>query len=235
LRTTVDKHFDALVAVADQGVDPVNRARAVGALGFASTRGPESGIARDILTPLLNALRADDATVVTNAVFALGVLADPRTPVDPLARIIEDPQQPPSSRIGAAWSLLNIQEALHQPQQVQPVWMRLLADPKTNTDPWILIQALRGLGRLRDPALAPVAEPFLQHPTPLVREAAAVALGFLGNRDSHRALLARLSAEETNANVRLAVRKALQALAGQVDRGYDVDQWRRVFESDGRS
>ena len=45
------------------------------------------------------------------------------------------------------------------------------------------------------------------------------------------ALIARLGPVETNANVRLAVRKALQALAGGIDRGYDVKEWRRVFET----
>ena len=108
---------------------------------------------------------------------------------------------------------------------------RVLADPEAGTEPWILIQALRGLGRLRNGEHAPAAVPYLTHPTPMVRLAAAVSLGYLRNRDVNEALIARLGPVETNANVRLAVRKALQALAGGIDRGYDVKEWRRVFET----
>ena len=231
LSKTADEQFDGLVAMADQDADPDNRARAVGALGFASKGNLRVGTTRDILTPLLNALHADELAVVNNAVFALGVLADAATPPGAISNILEDPNRPSQMRIGAAWSLLRIQDALHEPTQLQPVWLRLLSHPKSNMEPWILIQALRGLGRLRNPEVAGVPEPFLGHPTALVRQAAAISLGYLGNRDASTALIAALGPAETNANVRLALRKALQALAGNTDRGYDVREWQRVFET----
>ncbi|MEM7204779.1 MAG: HEAT repeat domain-containing protein [Planctomycetota bacterium] len=226
LRGTSTKHFEALVEVAVTDTDSVNRARAVGALGFSDR--PEA------LDPLLNGLRSGHPAVVTNAAFGLGILSDARTPPQALGAIIENGALPQRTRIGAAWSLLRVQAAMHDPAEAVPIWQRLLVDPDANVDAWILVQALRGVGRSRVPANAAAVIPFLDHPTPLVRQAAAIASGYLGSVDAVDGLLARIGPEETNANVRLSSRKALKALAGGTDRGYDVMQWRRLFDDAGR-
>lgn len=231
LRRSATKHVDMLMLTADDQSDRnvANRARAVGALGFYDPVKNDKN-PRDVLTPLLNALLADDPAVVNNAVFALGVLRHPRTPIDTLGVMLEDRQREERQRVGLANTLVQVQETSLKPETVRPYWQRLLLDPTdTEEDPWVLVQALRGLGRLRHGEDADLAAPYLNHPTPLVREAAAIALGYQKQRRTHEPLIARLEADEINPNVRLAVRKALQALAGGTDRGYDVKQWRRVF------
>jgi HEAT repeat protein len=222
LRETVQEHFDQLVLTADAFDQPDNRAIAVAALGFS--RRPE------VLDTLLTAARDPNPVIVNNAIFGLGILRDERTPPLVVAAVVEDTVLPTKVRIGAAWTLFRVQEVIHNPDVVHPVWLRLLGAPEGTVDSWILVQALRGLSRSRDPQHAKVVEPLTKHPTALVRTAAVTCLGYLGNRDSHVVLLERISPAETNPNVRLAARKALQALAGNVDRGYDVKQWRRVFE-----
>jgi len=225
LRREVDKHFAELVRIADSTGDPTNRARAVAAIGFSER--PEA------LDPLLNALASDDDTIVTNAAFALAILRDERTPISRLGEIAEDTSRPAKTRIGAAWSLVRCQDSVPNPERALPSWLRIVSESPGEVDPWILVQAVRGIGRLRDPENAAVVAELIDHPAPLVRQSVAVSLGFMGNPDSHVALLTRLAPEETNSNVRLAARKALQALAGGIDRGYDVKEWLRVFDRGG--
>lgn len=221
IRETVTKQFDRLIMAADDPTNPNYRAKAVAALGFSNR--PEA------LDPILNGVRDDDPVIATAAAFGLGVLKDPRTPPQVLVALVENPNLDEQARIGAAWSLFQVQEVLHDPRPVYQVWMRLLTEPQNELPPWIAVQALRGLSRSREPAHAALVEPYVTSPTPLVREMAALCLGYLGNRDSYVVLLSRIGPEELNPNVRLAARKALQALAGNIDRGYDVAAWRRVF------
>ncbi|MCC6670897.1 MAG: HEAT repeat domain-containing protein [Planctomycetes bacterium] len=215
------KHFADLVREADRDEFPGNRAIAAAALGFSQK--PEA------LDPILNCLNDRDEAVVNNALLALGALRDPRTPVARLAEFVEDEKRPVKLRATASWTLMRLQLFVHQPDQVPPVWMRVLQRPVEATDPSILVHALRGLGLFRRKEYAAHIRPYLAHPTPLIRTAAALATGFCGDQASHKDLLVLLKASETNPNVRLTARKALQALAGGVDRGYDVEAWRQVF------
>ena len=141
LREEATRHFDHLVRTADQSEDPAMRARAVGALGFSGRR--------EALDPLLNALNSDDDVVVNNAVFALGILQDLRTPPEAIARILENPSRPAEMRMNAAWALVQIQRVLLQPERVRPIWLRILSQPENTVEPWILVQAIRGQGLQR--------------------------------------------------------------------------------------
>jgi hypothetical protein len=219
---TVDKYFDRLLHSAVDASIPGNRAIAIAALGFSKRA--------EALDPLLNGLTDKDSTIVGNAALGLGVLADPRTPPAALAAIVEDDRQQDLARISASRALLMLQQAGYGVDQIAPVWLRILSLPHDKNDPAILVHSLRGVGLLRKPEFAKQVEPYASHPTPLVRQAAAIALGRLGSADSHVALLALIGPAETNANVRLAARKALEALAGGVSRGYDVEGWRKVFQ-----
>ena len=60
--------------------------------------------------------------------------------------------------------------------------------------------------------------------------AAVVAQGKIKNQESFPVLLELIKESETNENVRLVARKSLKALAGGVDRGYDVELWQRLFQ-----
>ena len=133
-------------------------------------------------------------------------------------------------KMNAAWALVQLQLVVPEPHRIVPVWLRSLQQPRGAVDPWVLVQALRGLGFARDPQHSAVVSPFINHALPRVRWAAVIALGRMGDPEAHTVLLTRLGPAESNANVRLAARKALQVLAGGVDREYDVVQWRKVFE-----
>jgi HEAT repeat protein len=220
------RNIGDLLRTAEDAEHPANRAIAVAALGFSQQ--PEA------LQPMLNALQSGDPTVENNALLGIGVLQDSRTPPEFLARIVEDGEKPMKTRITASWALMQIQGVVDDREAVLAVWSRLLKLPTNAIDPGIIVHAVRGIGLTREPAHAASIEPLVSHPTPLVRAAAAIALGRLGARASHTSLLALIGPAETNPNVRLCARKALQALAGNADRGYDVDQWRRVFEDGGR-
>jgi HEAT repeat protein len=92
------------------------------------------------------------------------------------------------------------------------------------------VQALTGLGLLRNPEHLERVVRFLTHPEAMVRMSAAIALGRIGNPAAVEPLLTLLGSTEANENVRLAARKALQALAGDIDCGYDVAEWRKAFQ-----
>mgnify|MGYP003503310244 CR=1 FL=1 len=63
-----------------------------------------------------------------------------------------------------------------------------------------------------------------------MRVAAAIAMGRMKSDSSIPVLLTLLGPGETNDNARLAARKALQTLAGGIDRQYDVAAWRKVLD-----
>ena len=221
LKTLVTENYDVLLRTASDPTYPDNRAIAVGSLGFSHRE--------DALDPLLNALRAETPIVVRNATLSLGVLASPHTPLAALAEVMENDLQDRLARVGASWALMQIQPALFEPEKILPIWVRILGRQIGEVDPEIVVHAVRSVGTFRKPELAPQLEKFVSHPDALVRAAAAVALGRSNHRPSYNALLALIGPAETNANVRLHARKALEALAGGVTRGYDVAEWRKVF------
>lgn len=222
LRKVSSEHFAELVTAADNADIPRYRAIAVAALGFSARP--------DALDPILNAAADGNPEVVNNAVFGLAVLQDPRTPPTAITRVINDEALPMPTRAGAAWALYRLQLAVVDQKPIAAVWREVVARPIDATDPAILVSAIRGIGYHRDPDDSAAIERYTSHPTPMVRQTAAIALGRLGNPSAVESLLTLIGTAEANENVRLASRKALQALAGSVDRGYDVAEWRRVFE-----
>ena len=217
-------HYDELVAAANNPSIRLrgNRSIALAALGF-STR-PET------LSVLLNGVEDENFNVSNSAVLGLATLKDERTPPMVIARCVEQPERPMSMRSNAAWALYQIQTSVVDTSDILEFWKTTLDRPIAQTDPGILVSAVRGMGLSRDPELAGHVKKYVSDPTPQVRMAAAIALGRMQNQATFESLLVLLGPGETNANVRLAARKALQALAGGTDRGYSVDQWRKVFE-----
>lgn len=222
LRDTVAKHSDRLLTVAEERQYPANRAIALAALGF-------SGRA-DALDPLLNGARDDNQPVAVAALFGLAILQDPKTPPGVLGDIMSDLKRPAEVRRNASLALLRLQEKSFEPSKVGPYWTKVLERPLEDIDYAVALHAVRGLGLLRDAANASYAEKLVSHPQPMLRVAAAIAMGRMQSESSVPALLALLGPGETNENVRLAARKALQALAGGIDREYDVGEWRKVFQ-----
>lgn len=214
---------ERLVALAADASDPIHRGIALAALGFAAQR--------DVMAVILQGAQLDDPQLVDRAVLGLAVLKDPRTPPGVIAAVIENQKHPEPGRIQAAWALFTLQENSQRVAEITPVWRRLLEDETVH--PLILATALRGLGVQRTAASAEdraLVARFVTHPTARVRLNAAIALGRMNAQDQVEALLRMLGPGESIANVRLAARKALQALAGGVDRGYDITLWRREFD-----
>ena len=216
------KHFDLLIRQANDASMPRNRAIAVAALGF-------SGRA-EALDPLVNAAQEDDPEVVANAVFGLAILADRRTPPAVVVRVVRSEAFDEPVRNGAAWALLQLQQSVVDQSEIVRVWLDLLERPAGSQPAGVLVSAVRGLGLTRDPQHAEVVARLAADPTPMVRQSVAIALARMGADSQVDTLLALLGPGETNENVRLAARKALQELAGGADRKYDVEEWKRVFE-----
>ncbi|MFO1054817.1 MAG: HEAT repeat domain-containing protein [Planctomycetota bacterium] len=218
------KRFAVLVRLADQSENPHNRAIACAALGFAKEERDKA------LQSLVNAVMAKEDDVVDNAVFGLGILAHKDTPPGLLETLIDSAKRSSISRGGAAWSLYEVQQAAIDQAPFLAIWRKVLDAGLDGYPPEVLVSALRGIGQSRDRANRERVERFVSHPMPLVRAAAAIALGRLNDPAAVPVLLALIGPGETNQNVRLAARKALQALAGDVDHGYDVDEWKREFD-----
>lgn len=222
LTMRVQDHFEHFVRAAADASIPRNQAIALAALGFSAD--PSA------LDPLLNGLASPDPNIVGNAVYGIGLLADRRTPPMYLKRVVDNASYSNNTRSCAAWSILQVQDATTERDAFAPIWRAILDEPIEVGVPAVIVSALRGLGQFADESDAPRVERYLVHATPQVRQAAAVAVGRIGAVSSHEALLDLISPAESVPNVRLAARKALQALAGGVDRGYDVKEWQRVFE-----
>ncbi len=248
IREKVGKNFDQLIALADgmqQGeIDPVaagvsrqlanqmqiavgslprNQQIAMAALGFSNRA--------EALDPLLNGAASKNENIACNAVLGLAILGDQRTPPEVIARVMDNEGFSATVRSSAAWSLLQMETKVVDSKPIQMVWARVLESPIDDDSlDGILISALRGAGLSKNGDLVPEVARYTAHPTPLVRMCAAIALGRLQDPSVVEALYILIEPSEQNANVRLAARKALQALAGGNDRGYDVKAWRELFE-----
>jgi hypothetical protein len=213
--------LDLLLREAETSPYAFHRSVAAATLGF--TQSPRA------LTPLINVLKDKDPAVRGMAAFGLGELANPDTPIDALVELIEDARMPEETRVNAARALFKLGESGVPPESIKPHWLQFLSGEPDKVHPGVAIPALRALGLLRDPHLLPVYRHYLPHRIPKVREAVAVAMGRAGDRSAAVDLLTLLGPAETNKNVRLQARKALQTLAGGVDRHEDVKEWRKVF------
>jgi HEAT repeat protein len=205
-----------------QDSDPRLRTIAAAALGFGGDQA--------LVDPLLLALSDPVDSVRASACLGLGVLAKVTTPLDQLWNLLLDDKQSVPVRRAAAWVLVKLQLAgAPSAAFTQGLPRALQGDPLTKDDV-VLVQCLRGLGLLRNPNLMPAALPYLSHPTPLVRQAALIAVGRCQNREAVPLVLPFLSATEANPNVRLTARKTLKALTGnRIDHEYDVAAWQREF------
>lgn len=225
LRKTVNDDFERLVSVAGDSSDQINRGIALAALGFADYEER-----REAMTVILDGVQSEDPATVDKAVLGLAILRDPRTPPGVLMDVIDNEKMPEASRTQAAWALHEIQEVSPRTEEIVGFWTQLLEKELTVVVDGVVAQAVRGIGLTRDKALAPLVVKYASHPAPKVREMTAIALGRMKNLETVEALLALIGPAENNPNVRLAARKALQALAGGKDREYDVEEWRKVFE-----
>ena len=214
--------FRKLQALAIDGSNPRQQSIALAALGFSSL--PE------VLPTIEQGAMLSNPDVVDGAVLGLAVLRAPNTKFGLLEAIACNPKHPEDGRAQAAWALYRIQGRSSAPAEILATWQRMLTEHRDQLPPSVLMTAVRGLGLSRDASHGELVTTFLAHPTPKVRMAAALALGRMNAQGSWKKLLELLGPQETVQNVRLVARKALAALAGGVDHGYDIDAWRKTFD-----
>jgi hypothetical protein len=212
--------FERLRDLATNTENPSDQGLALAALGFSGRH--------EVMPTILQGAQLGDPTVVDCAVLGLAVLRAPATPPGVLEAIFRNGKHPEEGRVQAAWALYRVQTASPPSEAIAGIWRRTLADAPS-LPAGVVVSALRGLGYVRDSKDGALAAPFLKDPTPRVRMAAALALGRMNAQEQWPALVEALGPQETVQNVRLHARKALAALAGGVDHGYDVLAWRKTF------
>lgn len=215
------ENFRQLQALAADGTNPDQQKIALAALGFSGMY--------ELMPTILQGAQLSDPFVVEGALLGLAVLRAPSTPPGVLSAVVLRKDHPEDGRVMAAWALYRLHNATERNGPIVDCWKQFLAQADT-MPAGVLVQAVRGLGHARDAANAKLVVPFLQHPVPRLRMAAAVAMGRMNAQQYWQELLALLSPAETSQNVRLHASKALAELAGGVDHGYDVAAWRKTFD-----
>ncbi|MBX3465207.1 MAG: HEAT repeat domain-containing protein [Planctomycetes bacterium] len=216
------ENYRRLQAAAADGSNKNQQAIALAALGFSGQM--------QLMPLILQGAQLDDPFLVDRAVLGLAVLRSPATPPGVLAAIAERQQHPEDGRVQAAWALHRIQQVVEDQGPILAIWRRWLGERRESMPLAVQVTAVRGLGYARQPEDAALVAPFLKHPTPRLRMAAAVAIARLNAQQYAPDLIALLGPQETTQNVRLHARKALADLAGGRDFGYDAAAWRKVFD-----
>lgn len=211
-----------LRALAADSTAPRQQGIALAALGFAGRN--------DVTNVIESGTMSDDPDIVDKAVFGLAILRSPSTLPGPLAAVVENVRHPEDGRVQAAWALYRVQTASTDPEEIVRCWRRFLTTERDSMPPGVLVTAVRGLGLTGDARHADLVVPLLRHPVPRLRMSSALALGRMNAQDHWQDLLRLLEPAESVQNVRLHARKALAALAGNKDYGYDLAAWRKVFD-----
>lgn len=218
----IGDNFHRLQAAAIDGKQGFHQGIALAALGFSGRE--------DMMPTILQGAQLEDPLLVDRAVFGLAMLRAPATPPGVLAAVVENTELPVNSRTQAAWALYRIQSQSSRLPEIVEIWQRYTTNLQETLPPGVIVQSVRGLGLTRDEKHAEIVVPLLRHRTALVRMAAADALARMNAQLFAEDLIDLLGPSESSPNVRLHARKALQALAGRADYGYDVAAWRKAFE-----
>jgi len=221
-QTDRGENYHRLQAAASDSSNPNQQAIALCALGFSGDM--------QMMPLILQGAQLDDPFRVDRAVLGLAILQSPSTPPGVLAAVAERTAHPDDGRVQAAWALYRIQQVSEDQAPIIAIWRRFLGERRDSMPIGALVTAVRGLGYGRDAAEAPLVVPFLKHPTPRLRMAAAVAIARMNAQAYASNLIELLGPQETTQNVRLHARKALADLAGGKDYGYEVSAWRKVFD-----
>lgn len=218
---TPGRNYHRLTAIATDQSSAWQQGIALAALGFSGKE--------EAMPTILQGAQLANVELVDRAVFGLAVLRAPKTPPGVVAAVVMRPEYPEDSRVAAAWALCQLQTTTERIEEFPSLWLAM-TEQRDRLPAGVQLYAVRGLGMLRDIRHAAVVAPFLQHPMPLIRCASTIALARMNAQDRWREILALLEPQETNQNVRLHASKALQALAGGVDHGYDVGAWLKQFD-----
>ncbi|RMH03546.1 MAG: HEAT repeat domain-containing protein [Planctomycetota bacterium] len=212
LATLVHEHEAELKELATTG-DARSRAIATAALAFS----PDPAV----LDLILANVGSEDPMLAANAMLAIGIHADPDTPVAPIQAAVLDPETPDQVVRNAAFACLRLARA--RPENPDPYLAATMIPLLKHDLLSVRTQACAGLGVLRAAhAVGFLAERLASDPEPRVRTAAAWALGEIGDAAATEVLVRAL--EDENGYVAGAARAALMKIHG-VDRGPDPQDW----------
>lgn len=202
---------------------PRNRAISAAALGF--TRNPEA------LGPLLAAADDEDPEVQRNALFALGVLSDPDTVLDPLLEQVVDALAPETRR-NASYAVMQViasrdpEERLNTPERhLEPLRSALF-----DSEPGVRIHAAKSIQLAGDIDSLKVLSDLLDEDVALVFRAAAEAIRGIGEkRDEQYFDAAQLLFEAwdiSKGTRRDILYREMALLAGQAWGDKELERWR---------
>lgn len=199
IEATVAQHIDRFVAAASDPAEPTRRRVALRALAFA--KDPRA------TKPAVAAMADGDASIQTNAAFALARLRDPDTPFEPLVHGAASPDAfVRGNSLLAIWHVLDARADAKRPLEAAgrdallPVLEAAMFDPD---DPTVRGHAAAAMGALADPRGVDPLLNLLRDKHPFVRMHTALALGKLGDRRAIRPLVSVI--DETPPGTRGAV------------------------------
>lgn len=216
LRELTRPRFDELVHTLQQGPTR-NRSIAAAGLGFS---GDPAAVG-----PLVAALGDREEDVIENALFALGYMAHPDTPLGPVLDLLERaPGERTRNNAGYATQRL-IQSGARHPRALE-VLRGGLVDP----EPGVRSASAISLSLLGDGESVTALGDLLYDPVPFVALAGANSLARVGREHPQsRARAARLLVEaytRATPTRRVALQRELVLLSG-MNYGDDVEAWRR--------
>jgi hypothetical protein len=192
---------------------PRSRAIATAALAFS----PDPAV----LELILNNVADPDPMVAANALLAVGIHADPATPLAPVQAVVMNAAAPDAVVRNAAYACLRL--ARVQGETPDPYLAATMIPLLRHDLISVRSQAAAGLGVVRaSHAVGFLAERLRDDGSARVRTNAAWALGEIGDRGAARPLARAL--RDSDGYVAGAARAALMKLFGE-DRGPDPEDW----------
>ena len=211
----VDTNFD-LIQKAVEATDSRNRLVAAWSLGYASN---------PMALPLLMELLRDPSPLIkANALFALGALKDPATPMKPIHDACSHPDA--GVRCNAARAIRDILEPGVNADAIVP-----LTGMIDDEEPRVRLAAVGALAKMERPECKAFLINSLKDPMPLVRAQAALGLGKTRDVSTVPVLLAYLK-KERNPTPGLSLIKALETITGKSFKTHE--QWTTWWAEESR-
>lgn len=201
-----------------QSGPPRNRGIASAALGF--------GADPSVLPVIMNNVGSDNDSVQANALLGVAALASEDTPLGPLQEIVWDPDVSEATVQNAAFAAFRLAGQLRRDPEggLSAMLIPLLERPEAD----VRAQAVAALGMIDAAHAIPmIARMAKNDPQPIVRTAAAYALGEIGSPGSGETLVKLL--DDPDPLTAGTARGSLTKIFGE-DLGPDPDDWQRVLK-----
>ena len=210
---------------------PRNRAISAAALGFTRSE--------TALGPLLAAVDDADGEVQRNALFALGVLADPDTILDPVLEQVTDAVSE-KTRLNASYAVMQVlgSRELDTRLNTEERHLEALRSALFDPEPGVRVHAAKAIQLTGDVESLEILGDLLEDDAALVCRAAAQAIRGVGEkRDEHYFDAAQLlfeSWQESKGTKKSLLYQEMALLAGQAWSDKELDRWRAWAYSSNR-